>query len=693
MTTPANNIPISVDYTSRDYYAIREELIKRIQSRIPQWTGNDPADFGVALVEAFSYLGDNINYYIDRIANELNINTATQRQSLINIANSYGYIPSGYRSSTLSLLISSSAKYLTAPVTAAAGDGTKIVYTAANTFSAGQIVTVAVSSSTYNVTGATILSANSTTFSVASSVATSASVTGTASVPNTVVIPAGTQAVTNVTYNDVTKQLIYTIPNDVSVAAQSNGVANPTLISVNQGEHISLRSGNEANGAYDVAGELLGTSDGSPNQTFMLKNNQVVDGSIALYVQDGTYYQQWTQVQNLTDYGPTSPVFSVTTDSNDFATIVFGDGISGVIPPKSYPIKADYVVGDGSLGNIATNQVFNLYKIPATSASSVAAINQLLTITNATQGLGGADPESNDSIRRNAPKALTTLNRAVTLKDYANLALTVNGVGKANADAQLSASVNVYLAPQRNTYDTDLYPGFDNANTTVQTELTSLITSVQNFLVNKIQIGTTVTVLPVTYVPISLSISYTILPTYTDARVRANILDALLSRFSYNQMLFADTIYPEDVEYRLRSVEGVLNLKVVYLYRTGLAASRTAVVGAANEVFVVTQSNLTLTAQSTNPNLSALTFSTGTLSPTFSSTFHNYNLSVSSGTSTVNVTATNSTASSITINGTVVTSGSPAATSLPTNPTTLTIVGVAQDGVTKSTYKVTVTKG
>ena len=48
--TPVSNIPLSVDYTGRDYYSLREALIARIQDRIPEWTASDPSDFGVALV-------------------------------------------------------------------------------------------------------------------------------------------------------------------------------------------------------------------------------------------------------------------------------------------------------------------------------------------------------------------------------------------------------------------------------------------------------------------------------------------------------------------------------------------------------------------------------------------------------------------------------------------------------------------
>ena len=93
--TPVSNIPISVDYTGRDYYSLREALIARVQARIPEWNASDPADFGVALIEAFSYLGDIIAFYIDRTANEVFLKTAVQRQSILNIAQTYGYIPAG----------------------------------------------------------------------------------------------------------------------------------------------------------------------------------------------------------------------------------------------------------------------------------------------------------------------------------------------------------------------------------------------------------------------------------------------------------------------------------------------------------------------------------------------------------------------------------------------------------------------
>jgi hypothetical protein len=116
MTTPVSSIPISADYTSRDYYSLREDLITRMKDRIPEWSGTDPADFGVALVEAFAYMGDIVNYYIDRVANENYILTATQRQSILELAATLGYTPTGYRASTVTVqFVNSSATPYTLP--------------------------------------------------------------------------------------------------------------------------------------------------------------------------------------------------------------------------------------------------------------------------------------------------------------------------------------------------------------------------------------------------------------------------------------------------------------------------------------------------------------------------------------------------------------------------------------------------
>lgn len=96
-------LPAQIDYTSRDYVSIREDLIARVQERIPAWRADDPSDFGVALVEAFAHLGDLMSYYIDRVANESTLSTATRRESVVALARDLGYVPFGFSPSRVVL--------------------------------------------------------------------------------------------------------------------------------------------------------------------------------------------------------------------------------------------------------------------------------------------------------------------------------------------------------------------------------------------------------------------------------------------------------------------------------------------------------------------------------------------------------------------------------------------------------------
>jgi hypothetical protein len=87
---------IQIDYTSRDFSALKEDLISLIQSRTSSsWDPSDPSDLGSILVESFAYMGDIMSYYLDRVANETSVETAIKRETLLNFAALYGYKPSG----------------------------------------------------------------------------------------------------------------------------------------------------------------------------------------------------------------------------------------------------------------------------------------------------------------------------------------------------------------------------------------------------------------------------------------------------------------------------------------------------------------------------------------------------------------------------------------------------------------------
>jgi hypothetical protein len=87
----SNQIQPVADYTSKDYASLRESMLELAREKLPEWTDHSPNDMGVLLVELFSYMGDVLFYYQDRVANEGYLETAVERQSVINLLRLIGY--------------------------------------------------------------------------------------------------------------------------------------------------------------------------------------------------------------------------------------------------------------------------------------------------------------------------------------------------------------------------------------------------------------------------------------------------------------------------------------------------------------------------------------------------------------------------------------------------------------------------
>lgn len=71
-----------IDYMAKDYASFRRALIDLIPTLAPGWTERHEADLGIALVELLAYVGDQLSYYQDAVANEAYLETSRQRLSV-----------------------------------------------------------------------------------------------------------------------------------------------------------------------------------------------------------------------------------------------------------------------------------------------------------------------------------------------------------------------------------------------------------------------------------------------------------------------------------------------------------------------------------------------------------------------------------------------------------------------------------
>lgn len=689
MTAQVSNIPVAIDYTSRDFYSIREDLINLVKARVnldssKQWSGEDSSDFGVALLEAFAYVGDLTNYYIDRIANESYLPTATQRKSILNLARLYGYLPTGYRAAQVDVEFSN--LYI-ADITDVSGDGSEVTFLADNNFVIGDIVTITgVNPSSYNLALVEVTDCDSTYFTVLSTI-TDAYVEG-GSVGKVITIAEGAQISGSVMFSDVVEEVIFTTTQEAVIPPAVGNSFGKISVVARHGEDVSFRPENISTEEDGISGEFLGTSDGSPNQKYVLSEVEVVTDDIVLYVQSGDVYEPWQQVPNLIDYGPSDAVYTTELDENNFVSIVFGDGISGAIPNTLAGIKAAYYAGAGTLGNIIPGVLTSLEYIPNVSSEELNSLLEFVSVGNPrTGGVGGAEPEDNGSIRSNAPLAIRALNRVVSLQDYQSLALFVNNVGKANATAAVWTSVTLYVAPVRNQGDLDKFPGFDGANDEVTPEWDAIQKNVTEYFEGKTLIGSTLQVSPPTYVPVTIDVVYSKSLTYTSEQALDDVSRAIINEFSYYNLTFEQIITPEQIEASLNSIPSVRTARVSSLYRTGEAETRAALIGQPSEIFIFLESNLSVVEYSDNAQLSDLTANSGVLSPTFDSDFYSYNLTGVSAASVV-FTPTGAVGATITVNG--ASSSTPVTLGAVGSVTSVPIVVVAPDGTTVKVYTVSI---
>jgi len=96
-------------------------------------------------------------------------------------------------------------------------------------------------------------------------------------------------------------------------------------------------------------------------------------------------------------------------NENQNYEVYFGDDVLGKSVVEGNIVIIDYVTTNGTVANSASNFTF---------ADSVAGYTNV-TVTTVSAAFGGALPESNDSIRRNAQNNVLLQNRAVTETDYA----------------------------------------------------------------------------------------------------------------------------------------------------------------------------------------------------------------------------------------------------------------------------------
>lgn len=290
--------------------------------------------------------------------------------------------------------------------------------------------------------------------------------------------------------------------------------------------------------------KVLGSGDAARRgQSFVLKEKNVAfvadptqPAGVAAAVSVSVAGQVWQQVATLRDSRPSDAHYEVRLTEDGFLAFTFGDGRHGRrLPTGTNNVRVSFRVGTGLAGNLAPGSL----EKPARPHPRVAAVRQLLAAT------GGNDREEVASLKEQAPASVLTLERAVSLADFAALAARQASVWQARAFALPTgggrhASLEVVVVPAGGG------------------PLGPLAADLQSFLLAHAVPGIDLKVSPYEPRPFDLEVEIEVRAAEFDRdEVRRNVEAALLDAFSLRRRALGADLFVSEIYKVVEAIQGV----------------------------------------------------------------------------------------------------------------------------------------
>lgn len=302
-----------------------------------------------------------------------------------------------------------------------------------------------------------------------------------------------------------------------------------------------------------IKDEVLGVSDGSRNQQFRLAHSrlilrslgaaQSVNKDIVLTTTLGELREEWLLQDSLAFSREGQKDFLVEIDEYDRATVLFGDGAFGRIPPVGATIRVTYRVGGGTHGNVPAKTINTIVDAPQLALLGAR-------VSNPTPATGGAERESIAHAVQHAPTIFRSLRRAVTSADYRALALDFKGVGKVRAVAGNWNTVTLYVAPE----------GGGDVSDVLRANLLA-------YFEDKRPITTLIDIADVDYVNIYVTARVGIKSFYTPESVQEQIWEQAGALLAFARVDFGKPLYLSKFYEAIEAIEGVDHVTITQFQR------------------------------------------------------------------------------------------------------------------------------
>jgi hypothetical protein len=324
--------------------------------------------------------------------------------------------------------------------------------------------------------------------------------------------------------------------------------------------------------------ELLGVSNGSPDQRFPVPHPRVirrppgpqqqVSPDFVLVTRLGSEAEvRWSVQDTLAFSAGDARHFVLEIDENDQATVVFGDRVFGAVPEDRAEIRVTYRTGGGRHGNVPIGAIETIVDAPALTLVSAR-------VTNPAPATGGSDRESPEHAVAHAPAVFRSLGRAVTAADYEALALSFKGVGKVKAiPAGLEPGAG-HPGERRGWNRVRLLVAPDGGGVVNDVLADGLV----GFLEDKRMVGHVVEVEEVTYVSIMVAAEIGVESYYVRAEVVAAAQQAAAQLLAFDAVGFGQPMYLSAFYERIQDVPGVRFVNITEFRRADGTTPPTGVI-------------------------------------------------------------------------------------------------------------------
>jgi hypothetical protein len=198
---------------------------------------------------------------------------------------------------------------------------------------------------------------------------------------------------------------IFSIPEDISVTPDSNGIVTFDNVEIYEGTFLK---------------KTFNVDNSQGNAKYILPNANIDTSTVRVSV-TGTTTENYELYTNIFTVESNSKIFLIQEIDDEKYQILFGDNIFGKNPENGSTITASYIVTNGIDGNGSANFTFsgNLSYVENGIDKPVTSGISLLTTLQSSEN--GDSIESIDTIKYLAPRVYASQYRAVTSNDYTSL--------------------------------------------------------------------------------------------------------------------------------------------------------------------------------------------------------------------------------------------------------------------------------